>query len=329
MQLRQWIENKWYSKSPGLLWALYPLELLVRFYTRAKLRNRNKTPILDTPVMVIGNVTVGGTGKTPLIAALAQHYIDSGLRVAIIARGYNSKVEQSVIEVAPSHTANEVGDEPKLLADRGFKVFVSQDRYAAAEVAANVADLVISDDGLQHYRLPRSFEVCVVDGKRVFGNGRLLPVGPLRESVSRLNFCDAIIINTGAKPDAKALLNFDVPVFCMSITVDGFYRINDGSRCSPPVTAPVVSGIGNPSRFYDSLRSLGVCIDVVHEFDDHHSYSDADIVQFDGAFVTTEKDAVKLRGRVSDDAVYLRIGANLDKLAINHFDLLMTSVKGK
>ncbi|NVK10625.1 MAG: tetraacyldisaccharide 4'-kinase [Gammaproteobacteria bacterium] len=329
MQIRQWVENKWYSKSPGLLWALYPLEILVRLFTRAKLRHRNTSLVVDTPVMVVGNVTVGGTGKTPLIAALAQHYIDSGLRVAIIARGYNSDVGQSVIEVDPSHSTDDVGDEPKLLANRGFKVFVSQDRYAAAEVAANVADLVISDDGLQHYRLPRRFEVCVVDGKRVFGNGRLLPMGPLRESVSRLNYCDAIIINTGAKPSADALINFDVPVFCMSITVDGFYRINDGTPCSPPIAAPVVSGIGNPSRFYDSLRSLGVSTDVVHEFDDHHRYSDADLMQLQGPFVTTEKDAVKLRGRVSDDAVYLRIGANLDKLATDHFDLLMTSVKGK
>lgn len=255
------------------------------------LRRAQRLPV---PVVVVGNITAGGAGKTPLTLYLATQLSALGRRPGIVSRGYGRSTDD-VREVRADSTAAEVGDEPLLLQRRGgCPVFVGRDRAAAgrALLAAHPqCDLILCDDGLQHYALARDVEIAVMD-RRGLMNGWRLPAGPLRESSRRLATVDAVVLN-----GLPELALPSAPVFHMTLAACRFYRLDaptltcDASALSG-LRLHAVAGIGEPQRFFDQLAQLGLAC-VPHAFPDHHAYTASDL-EFDGdAVLTTEKDAVK------------------------------------
>jgi len=260
----------------------------------AGILDRERLPV---PVVVIGNITVGGTGKTPLVIHLASTLRTLGRRPGIISRGYRGNAAQ-VVEATAGTDPGVVGDEPLLLARRSrCPVFVGRDRLAAARallVAYPECDVILADDGLQHYRLFRDVEIAIFDQRGVM-NGWSLPAGPLREPVSRLAQVDAVVLNGCAVPSAPTVGR---PVFLMNLLGDGFYRLDDhGTTCSAADLVGkklhAVAGIGAPQRFFDRLSAMGLNF-AEHAFADHHSFCEADLALAGDAILTTEKDAVKL-----------------------------------
>lgn len=294
--LNRWLQGEWYGKaSPNPL--LLPLEALYREAVarrrRDYLEGRKKTERLPVPVIVVGNLSVGGTGKTPLVLWLAQFLKARGFKPGVVSRGYGGAGGRTPLAVTGGSDPSLAGDEPVLIARRaGCPVFVFPRRAEAgrALLAATDCDLVIADDGLQHYALARDIEIAVVDGARGFGNGHSLPAGPLREPPERLRSVDLVVYNGEAPGGAYAM------------TLDGAEAVNlrDGSR--RPLSAfagrslYALAGIGNPGRFFRHLRSHGLTFEG-REFPDHHLYREEDL-RFAGAapLLMTEKDAVKCRG---------------------------------
>ena len=262
------------------------------------------------PVIVVGNITVGGTGKTPLVIALVQAAVARGLKVAVVSRGFGGKTDQYPRQVTADSNALEVGDEPVLIARRtGVPVILDPDRRNALDVAIREysPDLVISDDGLQHYALPRSAEIVVVDGQRGLGNGRCLPEGPLREPATRLKEVDFVFITpegwSGAYP--MIMRPADITSLATEATLDPRAFL----RKHPQVHA--VAGIGNPKRFFNLLSMLGLGT-TPHVFPDHHAFQPADLAFADGLPVLmTEKDAVKCAPFAEPHWWYLPVTASL------------------
>jgi tetraacyldisaccharide 4'-kinase len=261
------LQETWYGeREPGML-----LSLLERVYGSVSARRRDKAvPAADLqhrPIIIVGNITVGGTGKTPLTLRLCELLQGAGHSVAVVSRGYGRK-ERAPIRVGADTAPEQGGDEPVLIARRcRVPVFVDADREAAARLAfAAGAEVVLADDGLQRASLPRAQELCVVDGRRGFGNGRLLPAGPLREPLTRLERVDWVIRNGGAGtvggkryPDLERGLRN--PVVEMELAPTGFYRLKDDlwhDVDQPPESfsggVSAVAGMGNPERFFDTLR---------------------------------------------------------------------------
>jgi len=246
---------------------------------------------LPVPVVVVGNIAVGGTGKTPLVLWLAQYLRERGYKPGIVSRGYGASAD-SPREVNADADPWLTGDEPLLMARRGIcPVWVGRDRVAAGLALLQVhpdCDVILCDDGLQHYRLRRDVEIAVVDGMRGCGNRLLLPAGPLREGVGRLRSVDAVVVNGGSA----------WPGYAMSLAGSAFRNLVDPSRTAVAaefqgMKLHAVAGIGNPQRFFGYLRGLGLAC-TEHAFADHHPYR-ADDLAFVGADVVlmTEKDAVK------------------------------------
>jgi len=289
------IERGWYQGSAWLA-PLRPLGWLVGRVARRRLqRFREQAPVPPVPVLVVGNVTVGGTGKTPLVIALARRARQRGLTVVVISRGYGGAAGDYPITVQAGDQPSRAGDEPLLIAQRaGVPVVLDprRDRALDEAVRRHGADLVISDDGLQHYALPRSAEVVVIDGDRGLGNGRCLPAGPLREPPARLAAVDFVIANGGGWPGAAT----------MTLVPGRPLRLQDGESLDaadflarfPRVHG--VAGIGHPGRFFRTLEALGLAV-IAHPFADHHAFRPADLAFGDGLpVIMTEKDAVKCRG---------------------------------
>jgi tetraacyldisaccharide 4'-kinase len=244
------------------------------------------------PVIVVGNLTVGGTGKTPLVVWLARYLAGKGYRPGIALRGYRARrsAAEGPQRVAPDADPLRVGDEAVLLARRaGCPVVAGADRVAAAALLVNDwgCDLVLTDDGLQHYRLQRQLEILVVDGARRFGNGRCLPAGPLREPRRRLAAVDLVVVNGGVEDDGR-----------FSLVPGDAVNLRDPTRQRPlrafigePVTA--VAGIGHPQRFFGMLEDLGLSVTPI-VYPDHHAFGANDLHHWPpGPVLMTEKDAVK------------------------------------
>lgn len=266
---------------------------------------------VPVPVVVIGNITVGGAGKTPLTLWVIERLRHAGLRPGVVSRGYGRSGSAPQAVTADSD-ASEVGDEPVLLAQRsGCPMVVGADRVAAVRHLLEVAevDVVICDDGLQHYRLRRDVEVVVVDGRRGLGNGRLLPAGPLREPSTRLREADVVIYNGGGHAGQRMRL---LPDAARSLVVPSRSRpLSDfsGAECH------AVAGIGDPKRFFDMLSGFGLRI-IPHAFADHHPYAVADIDFGDDLPVLmTEKDAVKCRAFAGQNHWFVPVTAELETLA--------------
>jgi tetraacyldisaccharide 4'-kinase len=271
------------------------------------------------PVIVVGNLTVGGTGKTPLVAWLAARLGEQGYRVGIVSRGYARERGAHAVArfVEPDSRWTEVGDEPLLLRRRtGCATVVARDRVAGARaLVAQGVDVVVADDGLQHLRLARACEIVVVDGARGFGNGRLLPAGPLREAVSRLAAADLVVINGAA--DHPSLVKAGPQLLAcalqMSLNAHEAHRVCDGVR--RPLEAfrgqrvHAVAGIGNPARFFRDLRTRGIEV-IEHAFADHHPFAARELDFADELPVLmTEKDAVKCSGFANPRLWYVPVEA--------------------
>jgi len=304
-------ERHWYRLS-WLSIALAPAALvfgLVALARRAAYRaGILAVDRLRVPVVVIGNLVVGGTGKTPLALWLVAALRARGFRPGVLARGYRA-AGSSPRAVPPGGDPAAYGDESLLVAERsGVPVWVGRDRAAAgrALLAAHPeCNVLVCDDGLQHYRLARDFEIAVED-ERGFGNGLLLPAGPLRELPSRA--VDVVVVNGGpARPGALA----------MALRADRCYRLGEPDRAVDldalrRVRLHAVAGIGHPGRFFATLEALGLAF-TPHAFPDHHAYSPHDL-EYPGceAILMTEKDAVKCRAFGRDDLYALRVEASVD-----------------
>jgi tetraacyldisaccharide 4'-kinase len=315
---RSRIERLWYS-GEAPLW-LVPLSTLYGFVMafrsvlyRLGLRHRIRVAV---PVVVVGNLTVGGTGKTPLVAWLSSRLAACGLRVAIVSRGYGGRA-RGVTRVTVHSRASEVGDEPLLLARRAAAtVFIGRDRVAAAEAAVkDGADLVLCDDGLQHLALMRQCEIVVIDGQRGFGNGCLLPRGPLRESPRRLRRVNAVVVNGAITAPGFHLPKFVTGTHFVMHMRPGDARPVGGSGAlrslssfrGPGVHA--VAAIGNPQRFFDTLRNAGLTV-YEHAFADHHPFKPGDLNFGDSLPVLmTEKDAVKCAPFADERCWYVPVTA--------------------
>ena len=313
--------NHWQSR--GLLaWLLLPLAGL--FYAIAAIRRALyrigifTAARLPVPVIVIGNITAGGTGKTPLVLALAQALAQAGHRPGIISRGYGARLSHPRAVPVNGDPAN-YGDEPCLLARRaGCSVWVGTDRASTARalLASDAScDVLISDDGLQHLALARDFEIAVIDGDRGFGNGWPLPAGPLREPIRRLRTVNRIVVN-GGDPDHTPAIPGDVPLSRMHLAGDTLNNLadpalNQSLHSWSGKSVHAVAGIGHPPRFFAALRAAGlICRE--HPFPDHHRYTADDLAFGDDApVVMTEKDAVKCTAFSAPHHWMLRVDATL------------------
>jgi tetraacyldisaccharide 4'-kinase len=295
------IERHWQSITPVSA-LLYPLSLL--YGAVAGFRRATSTSArLPVPVIVVGNLTVGGTGKTPLTLWLAEFLRARGRTPGIVSRGYGGHTD-TPRRVFPDSNPLACGDEPILLARRsGCEVWVGADRVAAARAllaAGSACDVVLSDDGLQHYPLERDVEICLIDGERGLGNGWLLPAGPLRESPARIAGVDAIVINGSARHPSIAHLPGGAARFAMALEGREFRNLlNPGKTAGAELfrgkRVHAVAGIGNPQRFFSHLQALGLDF-TAHPFPDHHPFAATDLAYPDSdAVVMTEKDAVKCK----------------------------------
>ena len=288
----------WYGRGP-VLWAL-PLAALYWLGLRLAAVLRGRAQRVGRPVIVVGNVTAGGSGKTPLVLHLVAQLRDAGRRPGIVSRGYG-RAPRAIALVAPGSSAAEVGDEPLLLARRsGCPVAVGADRVAAAAAllaAHPEVDVIVCDDGLQHARLARDAEVVVVDGARGFGNGWLLPAGPLREAPAPVLGRATAVVSNGAAPEGLLDGTASRPL-TMRLEPGAAVQLSDGATRALSAFAGgevhAVAGIGNPERFFAMLESLGLRLRR-HPRPDHSALSPADLGFGDGLPVLlTEKDAVKL-----------------------------------
>jgi tetraacyldisaccharide 4'-kinase len=268
---------------------------------------------VERPVVVVGNLTVGGTGKTPLVIYLVEQLQRRGYRVAVISRGFAGDA-RGVVPVTSRSDPGYVGDEPVLIASRTrCSVFVGRARVAAARAAvAEGADIIVSDDGLQHYALARDFEIAVIDGARGFGNGALLPRGPLREPIDRLRSIDQAVING----EQALRLPAGVNALTMLLSAGDAYSVQGhglarslASFAGTPVHA--VAAIGNPDRFFAMLKRSGLELRE-HPFPDHHAFAASDLEFGDSLpILMTEKDAVKCRAFAHDRMWHVPVSAVL------------------
>lgn len=302
------VEASWYGRIRLGFLKRTLLQLLALLYAMATCLRRSLyamgilTPTrLPVPVVVVGNIIVGGAGKTPLTRALALQLQASGWHPGIISRGYGRSVP-GVRAVAPDESPAQVGDEPLLYAQDAFPVYVGENRVAAgrALLAANPSvDILIADDGLQHYALARDLELVVFDSRGI-GNGRLLPAGPLREAVRRLQEpkVKGLVWQGGVQPLA-GLAGRTLPTFTMTLVPGAVYGINDRSRRCPldafaGQSVSAVAGIGHPERFFQMLRDQGLQVESL-PFADHHRFTESDMPVTTNPVLMTEKDAVKCR----------------------------------
>lgn len=284
------IEQGWYH-SAWWCWLLWPFSWLFGVLTACRRlayrRGWLASTALPVPVIVVGNISVGGTGKTPFTLWLCRWLQQQGHRPGIISRGYGADIKAPTL-VRASDAAAAVGDEPLLLAQRsGCPVVVCPDRVAAAQYLLSQHDcsIIISDDGLQHYRLQRAVEIVLIDGFRGVGNGLLLPAGPLREPVSRLKLADLVIANSKAHPLADG---------CMQLKVQSATGLAK-QDVLPAGPVHLLAAIGNPERFVHTAEAAGYTILQRFFYADHHAYSEHELAQLPTPLLMTEKDAVKCR----------------------------------
>ena len=307
-----------YSKSlfPLLLFPLSAIFFLI-FFIRKYLYQFNflKSFKLNVPVIVIGNITLGGTGKTPLIIHLAKELKKNGYHPGIVSRGYGAR-SISATEVNQKSDIDEVGDEPILIQKHThMPVFVSKDRVMAAKALIKKykkIDVILSDDGIQHYRLMRDVEVLVIDGTRGFGNGYLLPAGPLRELKYKLNDVDVIVCNHKKVIDGSYLMKYKSE-----------FLVNLKTKQKIPLSKVrlgnihAIAGIGNPDRFFNDLKSLGLVFNS-SAYQDHYRFMKKDFKTMSGKnIIMTEKDAVKCEKFAQDNFWYLPIDVDIDSKFTN------------
>lgn len=317
------VQRAWYEGHPALA-LLRPLEAVYRQVVIAKrdkfLTGAAKSYRAPVPVVVVGNITVGGTGKTPLILWLIEHCRCRGLRVGVVSRGYGATPRSYPWRVSPEDSAEEAGDEPLLIVQRTcVPVYIDPDRArAVCEMLEHESiDLILSDDGLQHYRLARDLELVLIDASRGLGNQRCLPAGPLREPIERLKSVDAVLFN-GASEDTDSGYAFSLqPSRLIELVSNQSWPLD---RYPAGQQLHAVAGIGNPQRFFTTLEALH-WRPIPHPFADHARYS-LDQLSFSPELplVMTEKDAVKCRAFAQPGWSYLQVKAEPSPAFVTWFD---------
>ncbi len=314
------VVDAWYNKS-FWLYLLAPFSLIYSFFVnrrRAKfLSGKYESWKPETPIIIVGNITIGGTGKTPLVKYIANKLKDLGYKPGIVSRGYGGNYS-GTLEVTSESTYKETGDEAQILAKLNMPFYLDRNRPRAVKniVDNKDCDVIIADDGLQHYKLGRDLEIVVLDGARRLGNSLTFPAGPLRESAKRLNSVDFIVNNGGPTNENEHL---------MTISPANFIHLNTSKSYSVdswPMHKQVhaVAGLGNPGRFFDTLTRLG--FDVIrHPYPDHHKYNRNDLNFLDHLpIIMTEKDASKCKHFRNTKIWYLTVEADLPDDFIKQID---------
>ncbi|MGH8474613.1 MAG: tetraacyldisaccharide 4'-kinase [Methylococcales bacterium] len=313
-EFSNWLERQWYERA-GVIRLLVPLSWL--FTWGASLRRALyawgwlKSSGPDCLVIVVGNITVGGTGKTPLVIWLAGFLKQQGWKPGIVSRGYKGRSSRAPRRVTPESDPRVVGDEAVLIARHtACPMAVGRDRAVAALrlEKETPCDIIVADDGLQHYALKRDLEIAVVDAARLFGNGLCLPAGPLRERKNRLEQVDLVVYNGGREAQAFEMkLAGDVAVNNVRPDI----RVALREFASKPCHA--LAGIGNPERFFNFLKARGLCFDT-RAFPDHHEFGSEDLYFADHRPVLmTEKDAVKCSSFSAPNHWYVPVQAQLER----------------
>ena len=318
--MQEFIQNAWRRKDAFFYIILVPLSWLFALITalRRKLYQFGilKSTALPVPVIVVGNINVGGSGKTPAVIWLGNQLKQRGYKPAVISRGYGGNATQAT-SVTPASLPSIVGDEPVLIASRcGCPVWVGANRVDAATELLKArpdCNVIISDDGLQHYRLKRDIEIVVVDAETGKNNARLLPAGPLREPLSRLDKVDAIVCNGETCNSEKTR----TAAYQMQLVGEKFYNLADANLTASSadfnqkkVTA--LAGIGKPERFFEHLRKQGLTFASL-SFADHYAFTAQDLAKIDGdAIIMTEKDAVKCKAFARKSCWVLPVEASID-----------------
>lgn len=330
------LEEYWYSKPPSgypfWYWLLLPLTYLFACLSASR-RMLFKAGVLSSdkpkvPIIIVGNIGIGGNGKTPLTLLLVEYALSIGAKPGVLSRGYGGNQRIFPHRVNSSDDASLVGDEPLLMSKRlDVPVVIDPKRSRGAHFMHEHCDcdLIICDDGLQHYALGRDFEIVVTD-KRGFGNQRLLPMGPLREGVWRLSSVDAIVSNTGTSLSQQVTSQTTKTLEAtkyheMQLLPDAWVNLKTAEvlsleRFKTEVfdkhrNSQAIAGIGDPKRFFETLSSLDLIASENKAFADHHAFSASDLG--DGLVLMTEKDAVKCHSFCTDKHWYLKISASIDE----------------
>jgi tetraacyldisaccharide 4'-kinase len=328
------IDRIWSGKSPlfllllPLAWLYGLISNLIRFSYKAGLKKSWRAPV---PVVVVGNLTAGGNGKTPVVIWLVETLQQHGFRVGVVSRGYGGKAESYPLLLSEETSTAQAGDEPVLISQRtGAPVAVSPVRSDAVKalLASHELDVIITDDGLQHYALARDVEIVVVDGIRRFGNGHWLPAGPMRERRSRLRSVDAVITNGGTAHSGE---------LAMILQPGKAINLLTGEQRDPASLQNVVAmaGIGHPPRFFATLKQLDVNVQKEVAFSDHQPYTLdklSGVAQSGQVLLMTEKDAVKCRSFAQPNWWYLPVDAKIEgvlaeKLLQKISDLILTKIR--
>jgi len=321
------VVDSWYKKSLWL-YLLYPFSFIFSYLTsrrrRKYIKNKKISYKSDIPIVVVGNLTIGGTGKTPLVKYIANELADRGYKPGIVSRGYGGKFKET-LHVTSETSVKETGDEAQILAKLNLPFYIDKNRVRAVKklIKDHDCDVIISDDGLQHYKMGRHVEIAVIDGKRRFGNNLTFPAGPLRESKNRLSSVDFIVNNSGPTEEGEYLMN---------ISPSKFVHLKSGKSYSVdkwPMHNQIhaVAGLGNPGRFFDLLDKLGFD-SIRHPFPDHHNFSSSDIFYLDHLpIVMTEKDASKCKDFDNNKIWYLTIDADVTNKFIDKLDKKIKSIQ--
>lgn len=317
------IEKLWFERSLAarlLFPLLYPLSLIYQYISTKRkqgyISGQKESYRSPVPVVIVGNITAGGNGKTPVVIWLAETLRAKGYKPGVVSRGYGGKSDHYPLRVTETTLAAECGDEPKLIASRtGLPVVVAPKRADAVKMLLqDNVDIIISDDGLQHYALERDIEFVVVDGKRRFGNEKFIPLGPLRESLERLSSVDFVINNGGNALHGE-----------MAMTLSPALAINmvTGEKVAVRTLTKVkaFAGIGHPPRFFATLKQLNADLVDTVSFSDHQAFTATVLEPFlshDGDVIMTEKDAVKCYQHAQDNWWYLPVNAQFSRADETH-----------
>ena len=312
--------DSWYKKSLWL-YLLLPFSLVFSYLTNRRRRKFVKSKKLsyksEIPLIVVGNLTIGGTGKTPLVAYIASELVKKGYKPGLVSRGYGGKFRET-LHVTNETPVKQTGDEAQILSKLNLPFYIDKNRVRAIKTLEenHDCDVIISDDGLQHYNMNRDIEIVVIDGKRRFGNNLTFPAGPLRESKTRLSSVDFIVNNSGPTQEDEHLMNIS-PAKFVHLKSGKSYPIE---KWPMHKQVHAVAGLGNPGRFFDLLARLGFEI-IRHPFPDHHNFDESNIFYLDHLpIIMTEKDASKCRSFDNNKIWYLTIEADVSDKFIEELD---------
>ncbi|APD51073.1 tetraacyldisaccharide 4'-kinase [Francisella hispaniensis] len=320
------LDKIWYRSKPSLLSRLLqPISLVfTKVANKRKIKQQLKQYKSKIPIIVVGNISVGGTGKTPVVRMLAQQYLAQHKKTTIISRGYGAKADNYPFEVTNSTLATQCGDEPAMLFDAlqaKVPIVIAPERVEAVKyIEKNFpdTDIIISDDGLQHYKLARDKEIVVVDATRMFGNKLCLPAGPLREPIERLKKVDQIIVIGNCSGQDRELLKNYKNVTYAKIVATEFVNLLTMEKVAKTKfknqNVIAIAGIGNPTKFFKTLEDNAINMTAKKVFKDHHKFTQSDFEDIDSTItvVMTYKDAIKCKNFAKPNWWYLDIALDID-----------------